>query len=441
MKFLYGLLILILFQSCSFDNKSGIWKNADKRQKKESQKYKDYRNLSQTNDAFRETIQFNNNFKIKLKTPQSNLEWKDIYYNQSNNLNNLKYNNQNEILFKSKKITNNKVNDYIIYEENYIITSDIKGNLIVFSIKDNKEIVKYNFYKKKFKQIEKYLNIIVENNIIYVSDNIGFLYAFDYKQKKILWAKNYKIPFRSNTKIFENRLITSNQNNKLFFFNKKNGDIKKTIPTEETVIKNQFINNLSIRGDSLFFLNTYGSIYSIDIDSTKINWFINLNKSLNINPSNLFYGNKIINNNSQTIVSSNNSTHIINSDTGFVEYTKNFSSHLKPIIHNNILFLVTKKNFLVAVNLKDGKIIYSYDINKEVADFLKTSKNEIQIKNMMLINNNIYLFLKNSYLIKFNIYGVIKEIIKLRDSINSQPILIDNSILYLNKKNKLLILN
>ena len=78
MKFLYGLLILILFQSCSFDNKSGIWKNADKRQKKESQKYKDYRNLSQTNDAFRETIQFNNNFKIKLKTPQSNLEWKDI---------------------------------------------------------------------------------------------------------------------------------------------------------------------------------------------------------------------------------------------------------------------------------------------------------------------------------------------------------------------------
>ena len=37
----------------------------------------------------------------------------------------------------------------------------------------------------------------------------------------------------------------------------------------------------------------------------KINWFINLNQSLDLNPSNLFYGNQIINKD-KIIVSSNN---------------------------------------------------------------------------------------------------------------------------------------
>ena len=37
-----------------------------------------------------------------------------------------------------------------------------------------KNINKFNFYKKKYKKIKKNLNLIVENNIIYVSDNLGF---------------------------------------------------------------------------------------------------------------------------------------------------------------------------------------------------------------------------------------------------------------------------
>ena len=105
--------------------------------------------------------------------------------------------------------------------------------------------------------------MIVEANIIYVSDNFGYLYAYDYIKKKILWAKNYKIPFRSNLKILEEKLILANQNNNLFFFNKRTGDIIKSLPTEETVIKNNFINNISLNDEYTIFLNTYGSLYGM----------------------------------------------------------------------------------------------------------------------------------------------------------------------------------
>ena len=143
---------------------------------------------------------------------------------------------------------------------------------------------------KNFKRVKKFLNLIVEENTIYVSDNLGYLYAYNYKIDKILWAKNYKIPFRSNLKIIDNKLIASNQNNIIYFLNKKNGNILKLIPTEETIVKNNFINNFSSDGKLTFFLNTYGSLYAINNQNLNIIWFINLNRSLDLNPSNLFLG-------------------------------------------------------------------------------------------------------------------------------------------------------
>ena len=53
----------------------------------------------------------------------------------------------------------------------------------------------------------------------------------------------------------------------------------KKIPTEETILKNQFVNNLSISNNTLFFLNTFGSLYSTNAELLNINWFLNLNQS------------------------------------------------------------------------------------------------------------------------------------------------------------------
>ena len=86
-----------------------------------------------------------------------------------------------------------------------------------------------------------------------MKNNLGYLYSFDYYKNRILWAKNFKIPFRSNIKIFKNKLILSNQNNHLYYIDKNNGNILKLIPTEETLVKNKFVNNISLNSESNFF--------------------------------------------------------------------------------------------------------------------------------------------------------------------------------------------
>ena len=59
----------------------------------------------------------------------------------------------------------------------------------------------------------------------------------------------------------------------------------------------------------------------------------------------------------------------------------------------------------------------------------------------MFINDKIYIFLKNSYVLKFELAGKIKEIVKLPNRINTFPIIINNSILYLDQKNKISVVN
>ena len=65
--------------------------------------------------------------------------------------------------------------------------------------------------------------------------------------------------------------------------------------------------------------------------------------------------------------------------------------------------------------MSNGKIFYSLDINQEIANYLKSKKREVQIKNMMLVNNEIFIFLKNSFILKFDLNGNLKEIEKSRD--------------------------
>ena len=167
------------------------------------------------------------------------------------------------------------------------------------------------------------------------------------------------------------------------------------------------------------------SLYSFNFDKITINWFNNLNQSFDLSPSNLFEGNKLVSTDNQIIVSSNTKTYIIDTNTGSIIKRYNFSSTVKPIIISDILFFLSNNNFLITLELNKKKILYSYDL-KELKD-LELIKNRKNIfKDMMILNNDIFIFLENSKVLKFNILGQFENLQKLPSNIQTSPILIDN---------------
>ena len=133
--------------------------------------------------------------------------------------------------------------------------------------------------------------------------------------------------------------------------------------------------------------------------------------------------------------------YIIDSNTGSIILKKNFPISINPLIINDILFIVSKKNFLISFDLNKDEIIYSYNINKKIADFLKIKRKNADLKNIMMAEGKLLLFLKNSHILVFNTRGNLEKVNKLPGKMNTFPILIKNKILFLDKKNKLTIVN
>ena len=439
MKLLNFFLILLLINHCSFDNKSGIWKNENSITTSDNI-FSEFKKISYSKKLFDKTIPILGGYNFEIPISIENINWEDNFYKEDNNFINFSYNETNNIVAKSKKISKNLINPYLLLSNGNLIINDEKGNIFIISKKKNEVISKFNFYKKKYKKIKKKLNISIKNNVIYVCDNLGFVYALNF-DKDVLWAQKYPVPFRSNLKIINDKIVISNEKNKLLFLNKKDGKLIKSIPTEETSLHNQFTSNLSLNNQDILYLNSYGSLYSVDSENMKLNWFINIDQKNNLIANNLFYGSQIVSHNNIAVVSSNESTYFIDALSGVIKRKFNFTTLMKPMMIGQYAFVVTNNNYLISININTFEIIYSYNINEQVAKFLNTKKKELNFHELMIMNNEILIYLKNSHVLKYEITGELKEIKKLPAKINSFPIISEKFLIFLDKKNKLITVN
>ena len=132
MRPIYALAILLILNGCSFDNKSGIWKSENITDKS-SDLFSEFETLSNENDNFDKVINFKNNFTLSLPKKINNKKWLEKNYNQFNNFDNFSYNSSRNLIFKGKRISRKILNN-ILHDGNNFILTDIKGNLIFYSI-------------------------------------------------------------------------------------------------------------------------------------------------------------------------------------------------------------------------------------------------------------------------------------------------------------------
>ena len=59
----------------------------------------------------------------------------------------------------------------------------------------------------------------------------------------------------------------------------------------------------------------------------------------------------------------------------------------------------------------------------------------------MVADDKLIIFLNNSYYLKANIYGEITEIKKLPSVVNSNQIIVDGVLIFINKQNKIYMIN
>lgn len=89
---------MFLFLSCSFDNKTGIWKN-ENNNFKQKKIFNDFKKIGNNKKSFDEVIEYKKKYIFKIPNKINNDKWEDIFFNQFNNYINFAYNDQKKYNF------------------------------------------------------------------------------------------------------------------------------------------------------------------------------------------------------------------------------------------------------------------------------------------------------------------------------------------------------
>ena len=440
-KIFYLIIFLLILNNCSFDSKTGIWTGSDKIAKKKVNTDQNLEYVFKRQNNIVEEVDLLPNKKLNFDKPNLFLTWSQSFQNQANNVSNVTFLNDGNYK-KLSKISKANVSKNILVYDDKLFFSDNKGNIGVFSLSENKIIYNFNFYKKKLKRINKNIKLIIQNNFIIAADNFGYVYSIDYKKKKLRWAKNFLVPFRSNLKIIENKLFLSDEKNKIMLIDIENGKKIEEFYTQPSKTVSKFESNLAVdKNGNLLFLSTDGSLYSLNLINKKvINWIQNFKPENDI----VFDGNPIIIANDKILILTKNNIFLLNLN-GSLIWDKKIKSNITPIISGDIILTVDNNNYLIVINKDSGEVLFSKDINSIIIrDFKKNFQKKIKkINHIYLINKKLLLISENSYFIEMEIKNTfnVSSIKKNPFYILSNVIFIENEMIFVGSSKRIFKVN
>ena len=114
----------------------------------------------------------------------------------------------------------------------------------------------------------------------------------------------------------------------------------------------------------------------------------------------------------------------------------------KPIITKNNTYVLLKNNLVICLDNLDGSIIWAKNIYKNLKN-KKIINNFGSIADFKIVNNKLTIFSNNGYLISLNAKdGNLSSESRInKNGIASEIVFLDNNMLFIDNKNKLLKFN
>jgi len=338
-----------------------------------------------------------NYFEVKLIN-----EIKILNFTNFSNWNEKNQNHKNLIYPIKKKIEKNKnsinlkFKSFVINNEKLIFI-DQKSNIFLYNNKFKKIISKKIYNRKIYKNYKLDFSLSTNGKSLFVSDSLGNVHCFNLENLKLKWRKSFGVPFKSDVKIYKKNLFIINSNSKIFSINTLNGNLNWSFETSSKNIKDKDSYRIAFYNNKVFFTNDSSEIYCLDLDEKKILWSFTF-ESENFENTPLFSRSSpiTIDQNGILFVSSNNgNTYAIDSNTGSLKWSNLIYSNNRFVISKNYLFNVFNDFFFI-IDKNTGKILFNKNIKKS-----NKQKKSFQFDDILVTNNNIYLFEKNGYLITF----------------------------------------
>ncbi len=437
------VICLIFLFNCSFGS-SKVWNDLSKEleiaKSREGSKV-----IFSSAKKFDKTIK--NKSTVRASKPLTNQNWSQQNLNNGNHVPHLNYQNKKNLILKSKKLGKNSF-DLIsedfqpIIENGVLFFYDPSGNILSYSIQKEELIWKYNFYKKRFKNIPKEISLHISKENIIISDNLGFIYSLNKETGKIKWAKSYGVPFRSNIKVDDGNIFLINQDNKFYAIDEITGEQKLDLETIPSFLKSKSKSNISMDENrkNVYFITSAAEIYSLNYQNRNINWFYSLTGGNTDQQSDLFYSSPVVYLDDKIFASTFLSTFCMDSTTGALNWDFRFSTKISPLVLKNNVYVISQEGFLVNLDREKGKVIWSLNLfdSLKKLNYEKTGN----INSILFLSGQIFVATEKGYFLFLNPEsGEMKNYTKVSKGFFSKPVIWNETLLIIDNKMRVLQFN
>lgn len=413
MKLIYLLLLFII--SCSSNKDSKVNLESFINQGKKI-------TIVNSENILKKEIKSINQLNIKNNSVYRS--WNQKNYNNSNNIKSSFV----EVTKKNKSMFGDFIS--MISYNDKIITIDKKSNVEFFSL-DLKKLSAFKIYKKKiYKNYNIHFNLIAYKNKLLISDNVGNIHCYNLENLKLVWKQNLGVPFKSNIKIYKNKLYLVNSNSKIFSIDVSTGKIYWSFETASKNIKGKGAYQIAINDNKLYFTNDNAEIYCLDLEKNTLKWSLVFETKNYINKPLTFESSPIVIDNKNIFLSTNYGfLYSMNAESGSVNWSKAIPSTNKILIQNNYIILTTDNRFIV-MNKSNGKLIYNQKI--------KVSKNDqnINFTDLLIGKNQILFFAEQGRIVSYNLNNL-NEFNVMNFNRNYKDYIVSNRNLYIITENSI----
>lgn len=446
LKNIIFLFCCFFILNCSFDKKTGFWSGSDNEKKRLSELRKEERAQLKRIKVYSSDTIFNEEItpanSVELTKPDNVKFWTMSGKNLQNFLGHIYLTGIENNHFKKKigksKNASLKKTSAPIFSDNSILVTDDKGFIYKTDL-NGKINWKKNIYKKMYKRIHKNLVLSIHEDVVYVADNIGFVYAVSFINGELIWLKNHGIPIKSNVKIFDGKMFVINQDNRILCYDIKDGSKIWDVRSLESFIKLQNFLGLAIsKNGKLIVLNSAGDLFKANTKNGRVDWYFSATGATFAHDSDFMNSSEIVLTDDDIIFSASSSTFSFNQKDGYLNWKSEVSSSILPIINGNNIFLTTDNGYFVNLDKSSGKIIWSTNVFK----ILKEKKQNTHVSGFVLGSNKVYITTYNGFLIVASaITGEVESFKKIGEKITSMPVIYDSSLYILTQNSSLIVFN